>query len=586
MKTSLFVTAAIGALCATIPMYVQTDSLPVEQSQKASNQRVIESENSAKVQEAWDRRISYFQDLPDEAAGIAVDQSGDVYITGKVTDAGKDYNYGTAKYDRNGNLVWGPVVENGHPTYDDEAAAIALDGSSVYVMGKVAGAGGDYCYGTFKYNRSDGSRAWSRQENGDGNNPDEAVAIAVDAQGNVYVAGNSFHPSRDWSYKLIKYDREGNLKWSVLSDANENSAHADKVFAMALDATGNVYVTGIGYDQDSALDDYMTIKYDGNNGQVIWKKFYQGEAEDQAVALALDQSGNVYVTGRSKNSSGDWDCVTMKYDAANGSTLKTVKYDAGGNDVPKALAVDGSGNVYVTGGSQHFSNDYDCLTIKYNAGLDTVWTRRYNNPVANDYDMANHMALDAAGNVYVTGMSYSGQAGGYDCVTVKYNPEGAESWGIRYEGPGDDIPNAIAIDQEGNVFVTGSSEKALGADRDYLTIKYEQNFVAHVEQSQIEPADDYELTQNYPNPFNPETKIVFALPQAGDVKLSIYSVTGQLVRALVDGKMTAGRHEIPWNGQDQAGQAVANGVYWYRLVVTGASGKPTFRETKRMTLLK
>jgi hypothetical protein len=229
---------------------------------------------------------------------------------------------------------------------------------------------------------------------------------------------------------------------------------------------------------------------------------------------------------------------------------------------------------------------YDYLTIKYTTDLDTVWTRRYNNPGVNDYEMANDMALDAEGNVYVTGVSYRGLDGVYDYATVKYNPQGVESWAIRYEGPGDDIPRAIAIDPEGNVFVTGYSEKAPRADQDYLTIKYAQSDVSQVEQSETEPAGDYELAQNYPNPFNPETRIVFALPRSADVKLSIYSITGQLVRALVDGKMAAGRHEIMWNGQDQFSQVVANGVYWYQIIVAEANGKIAFRETKKMTVLK
>lgn len=585
MKTSLFVTAAISALCATTPMYNQTGSL------FAQNQRTLAKGDASEVQEVWRRRVAYFQDLSDEAVGIAVDQAGNVYVTGKVTDAGQDYNYGTTRYSQDGNIAWGPVVEKGLQAYDHEAAALALDDAYVYVTGKIAGPNGDYGFGTIKYDRSTGNRIWSRQENGDATptgvaNPDEAVAIAVDAQGNVYVAGNSFSVARDWSYKIVKYDRDGNLKWTARSDANENSANPDKVFAMAIDAAGNVYVTGIGYDHDEVLDDYMTIKYDGNSGQVLWKSFYHGSAEDQAVALALDQAGHVYVTGRSKNASGDWDFLTIKYNAADGAELKTVAHNGGDNDMPTALAIDAAGNIFVTGGCQHVENSFDYLTIKYNAGFGSVWTRRYNNSGINDYDMANALALDAAGNVYVTGLSSRGQLGGYDYATIKYDPQGAESWVIRYEGPGDDTPSAIAVDQEGHVYVTGYSEKTPGADQDYLTIKYAQSAVTHVEQPQTAPVNDYALAQNYPNPFNPETKFAFALPQAGQVKLNIYSLTGQLVRALVDDSMAAGRHEISWNGQDQFGRTVANGVYWYQLVVTGEGGKIAFRETKKMAVLK
>jgi hypothetical protein len=100
-------------------MYDQTGGL------FAQNQRTLEKSDASEVQEVWKRRVAYFQDLSDEAADIAVDQAGNVYVTGKVTDAGQDYNYGTTRYNQDGNIAWGPVVEKGLQAYDHEAAAIA-----------------------------------------------------------------------------------------------------------------------------------------------------------------------------------------------------------------------------------------------------------------------------------------------------------------------------------------------------------------------------------------------------------------------------------------------------------------------------
>ncbi len=73
------------------------------------------------------------------------------------------------------------------------------------------------------------------------------------------------------------------------------------------------------------------------------------------------------------------------------------------------------------------------------------------------------------------------------------------------------------------------------------------------------------LYQNYPNPFNPETQITFDLPQAGHVKIQIYDISGRLVRTLADGLMNAGRHQVKWDGHDQAGQQVSTGIYLCRL---------------------
>jgi len=90
----------------------------------------------------------------------------------------------------------------------------------------------------------------------------------------------------------------------------------------------------------------------------------------------------------------------------------------------------------------------------------------------------------------------------------------------------------------------------------------------------------YRLSQNYPNPFNPRTHIVYQLPQADHVTLAVYNVMGQAVCGLVDGPQAAGEHEVIWDGQDEAGRAVASGIYFYQLV----AGE--FVETKKMLLLK
>jgi hypothetical protein len=97
---------------------------------------------------------------------------------------------------------------------------------------------------------------------------------------------------------------------------------------------------------------------------------------------------------------------------------------------------------------------------------------------------------------------------------------------------------------------------------------------------------EYALNQNYPNPFNPSTKISFALPEAGTVKLQIYDMLGNLVRTLASKSMSAGRHEVLWNGRNRDGQEVAAGVYIYRLTVERANGEPAVVMTKKMTFLK
>jgi hypothetical protein len=99
------------------------------------------------------------------------------------------------------------------------------------------------------------------------------------------------------------------------------------------------------------------------------------------------------------------------------------------------------------------------------------------------------------------------------------------------------------------------------------------------EKESVRP-ESYALHQNFPNPFNPRTSIRFSLPEASDVKLSIYNVLGQRVRLLAERRFDAGSHDLLWDGRDGSGQAVASGVYFYRLEA------PAFTHERRMLLLK
>jgi hypothetical protein len=97
---------------------------------------------------------------------------------------------------------------------------------------------------------------------------------------------------------------------------------------------------------------------------------------------------------------------------------------------------------------------------------------------------------------------------------------------------------------------------------------------------------DYELSQNYPNPFNPSTKISFALPVSGKVKLEIYDLLGNTVRTLVSKEMNAGRHEVLWDGRNQNGHTVAVGIYLYRIVFQRRHGEPATVMVKKMSFIK
>jgi hypothetical protein len=133
----------------------------------------------------------------------------------------------------------------------------------------------------------------------------------VDGSGNVYVTGYSYGSETDDDYATIKYDPDGNQLW--VQTYNGPGNYSDYAYAIAVDGSGNVYVTGYSYGSETD-DDYATIKYDPDGNQ-LWVQTYNGPGNysDYAYAIAVDGSGNVYVTGVSYGSGTDDDYATIKY---------------------------------------------------------------------------------------------------------------------------------------------------------------------------------------------------------------------------------------------------------------------------------
>jgi uncharacterized delta-60 repeat protein len=432
----------------------------------------LEGGHGLEPQEKWVARYNGPAYGFDYAKAIAVDSSGNVYVTGtsKGSDTGNDY--ATIKYNTNGKQLW--VKRYNGPAYgNDFAGAIAVDSSgNVYVTG-ASDCSGTYSTdcATIKYN-TNGKQLWVKTYNGPAKKGDDgASAIAVDSSGNVYVTGTSEGSDTGDDYVTIKYNTNGKQLW--VKRYNGPAKKEDSASAIAVDSSGNVYVTG-GSEGSGTSDDYATIKYN-TNGKQLWVKTYNGPAygNDFAGAIAVDSSGNVYVTGSSSNRLSGYensDYATIKYNT-NGKQLWVKRYNrvAVGWNWASAIAVDSSGNVYVTGAS--YGTSYDYATIKYDTNGKQLWVKTYNGPAKKE-DEAKAIAVDSSGNVYVTGYS-EGSGTSDDYATIKYNTNGKQLWVKTYNGPAkkEDSASAIAVDSSGNVYVTGYSY-GLDGTGDYTTIKY------------------------------------------------------------------------------------------------------------------
>ena len=435
--------------------------------------------------------------VSDGGVDIAVDVDGNVYIISTI-----DGDFATTKYNLSGIQQW-QVSYNGMQDWDDFPVALVLDDSAnVYVTGLVGGHGGRPYYwyagiGTVKYNTS-GLLQWAVHYADTSDDYDHiATGIALDELGNIYVAGSAEDSTTTgYDYVTIKYNNSGLEQWAVAY----NSSWYDVPSKLVVNSSGHIYVTGnsgtvkynsSGIEQwaisetgiDMVVDQtgnfYLTEKINDNYalskyntaGLLQWTATYNGpgNAEDEPVALELDNGSNVIITGISDGGETQLDIATIKYNSA-GTEQWIKRYCETGysDDYAWAIAIDEAGNAYVTGISVGAGTHQDYATVKYNNNGIEQWVARYNGS-GNNSDQGKAIAFDEEGNVYVTGQSFGINYPNSDYATIKYNSSGEEQWVVRYDGGGNDEAWALAIDGIGNTYVTGSSSSG------YNTIKYNSN---------------------------------------------------------------------------------------------------------------
>jgi len=528
----------------------------------------------SQVTQQWVARYNGIGNSYDFAAAIAVDISGNIIVTGESRSTGLQgsEDYATVKYNAAGVQQWSARY-NGTGNGIDMPTAIVTDKfKNIYITGWSTGNGTLYDYATIKYDSS-GVLLWTAVYNGTANLDDGANALAIDTAGNVYVTGFSYGAGTNYDYLTIKYNNNGVQQW--ISRYNGEANIDDFANSIETDAAGNIYVTGYSRGISTGYD-FVTIKYN-TNGITQWISRYNGpvNGDDYANSLKVDLSGNVYVCGYSPGSGSGNDYLLVKYNST-GVQQWTARYNGTGNgdDFSLALAVDISGNSFVTGNSTGIASGFDYVTVKYNSAGVQQWLQRYNGPGnADDYGIG--IIPDNNGGCYVTGYS-SGIGSNFDYALIKYSPGGIEQWVQRYNGPANnaDISNAIAVDSSLNIYITGGSE-GIGSGSDFATIKYSQ--VTEIKPDNNYISKEFSLKQNYPNPFNPSTKIRFEIPGSSVAQtfLSVYNALGQQIAILVHVQLKPGTYEVDFNATDYQ-----SGVYFYKLISGG------YIETKKMVLIK
>jgi hypothetical protein len=291
-----------------------------------------------------------------------------------------------------------------------------------------------------------------------------AVAVKVDAQNDVLVFGYlsvSFATTEEAGFYTAKYaGSDGHQIWL------KRHATGQEAVAMGLDQQGNVFITGVSQPTGTfpINVNYYTVKYAAGDGTLLWEKEYDGlgKFEDRPMDLVVDNNGDVVVTGNSSSpisgpgtEPGDQkpDIYTVKYAGNDGRVLWEKREDGGQTiDTARAIATDNTGNVIVSGKLGNLPE----VVIKYAVSDGQVL---WNNPLLPQGGLLVDVGADSAGNVFATGSRI--EQVGESKVLLFYTAKlaaanGQKLWDQTYTAdPIDDRALALQVDGGGNVTVTG-----------------------------------------------------------------------------------------------------------------------------------
>lgn len=363
-----------------------------------------------------------------ESTVIKVDKDGNVYVGGCSYDVSVwgPGDFILLKYNPNGELLWVRKYDGPQHHSDFITSMVPDRQGNIIVTGPSLGIGVyDFC--TIKYSPS-GDSLWVQRYDGPGNYDDFPEAVTVDSNNNVYVTGESCtYNNYSFDYATIKYSSGGILKW--IRRYNSPSNYDDQPFDIICDDSNNVYVTGSSFDQQNSS---ATIKYN-TNGDLKWIS----ESVGIGYSLGLDSMHNVYVTGYGYNYVNNADFVTVKFNIL-GQIQWVRTYNGTVNDEDKAysIAVNESGDVYVTGYSTYDTiNNYftQWITIKYDTFGQQKWMMSYR-----DGDSSYNSPRQV---IYNNGKVYVGGYGNLNLVTVRYNDI------IGIQPISSEVPNSFSLSQ-------------------------------------------------------------------------------------------------------------------------------------------
>jgi outer membrane protein assembly factor BamB len=367
-------------------------------------------------------------------------------------------------------------------------------------------------------------RYWIAQYNSPNNLDDRTYDIEIDSNGNIIVVGITEGGALE-VLTLLKYDSEKNLLWQ--QDKQIYQAPY-RIFA-ELDSEGNIFVAYTEYDPGSPTTHEGVVIKNDPMGNELWEVTSTWDVPTHPITdIDVDVNGDVYVAQY------DWGIVKVDSEgtASKFYTLSPSLYEL------SDIEVDDIGNVYVTGFKYESDPSYaDIYTSKFSPSGTKLWDDTFGGSLEVDYGMK--LTLDDSGNVYVAGMSTSGDS------IIKYGSDGIRQWTARYAGIGWDEARFIELDMNGNVYVSGISYGISAYD--CLTVKFDNNGNRLWEARYDGPNNEQDMCGGLVLDSNDKVYItcasrLFSSPSTNDIVTILYDKDGN--------QLWLDRYDGPANGED------------------------------------
>lgn len=243
---------------------------------------------------------------------------------------------------------------------------------------------------------------------------------------------------------------------------------------ITMDNDGNIYIVGTTDSFGSGGEDVFIAKYDATGNQ-LWNRTWGGVDHDRSYAIDTDSNGDVYIAGKCDFTSEDpGDAFLVKY-SSEGSYLWENIVSWSEEETWFDITIDSTDAIYLAGKTESgIAEGFDVIFGKYDTSGNNQWGIIYVWGDS-DYESGSAITVDNSGYAYITGITNSSTTGDYDAFLFKIDAAGYEVWNRTWGGSGDDVPQGIAVDNDGHIYINGGSDSPGTIGNDIFLTKYDDS---------------------------------------------------------------------------------------------------------------